>query len=107
MASKQVDTDKDNAIQPQMSAQVVADDGIDNGKADASAANDAAALFLSSVGPFPPMAPEEEKKLVRKIDRWMIPLVRVRYAPPSISLQYRADHNVAHIADVYGTLCCC
>jgi hypothetical protein len=75
MASKHSDTDKDNAIQPQMSAQVVADDGIDNGKADASEANDAAALFLSSVGPFPPMTPEEEKKLVRKIDRWMIPLV--------------------------------
>lgn len=81
MASKQVDTDKDNAIQPQMSAQVVADDGIDNAKADAPAANDAAALFLSSVGPFPPMTPEQEKKLVLKIDRWMIPLVCGQYAP--------------------------
>ena len=36
---------------------------------------DAAAKFLATVGPFPPMSPEQEKKLVRKIDFWMVPLV--------------------------------
>lgn len=37
---------------------------------------DQAAQFLAGVGPFPPMTSEQEKKLVRKIDRWMIPLVK-------------------------------
>lgn len=37
---------------------------------------DQAAQFLARIGPFPPMAPEQEKKLVRKIDRWMVPMVR-------------------------------
>ncbi|KAK7407835.1 hypothetical protein QQX98_010006 [Neonectria punicea] len=36
---------------------------------------DRAARFLTTVGPFPPMTPEQEKKLVRKIDRWMIPML--------------------------------
>ncbi|KAI8659163.1 MFS domain-containing protein [Fusarium sp. Ph1] len=76
MTSKETNAGGDNVIQPVTSAQAVAnDDGIDKAKADASGANDAAAQFLATVGPFPPMTPEEEKKLVRKIDRWMIPLL--------------------------------
>ncbi|EEU38145.1 uncharacterized protein NECHADRAFT_47932 [Fusarium vanettenii 77-13-4] len=76
MTSKETKTEGGNVIQPVASTQVVTnDDGIDKAKADASGANDAAAQFLATVGPFPPMTSEEEKKLVRKIDRWMIPLL--------------------------------
>lgn len=65
-----------NTIEPVKSAQsVTKEDGIDRIKAGASTADDPAANFLATVGPFPPMTPEQEKKLVRKIDRWMIPLV--------------------------------
>ncbi|KAM6522824.1 hypothetical protein FALCPG4_012437 [Fusarium falciforme] len=76
MTSKETNTGGDNVIQPVTSAQAATnDDGIDKAKADASGANDAAAHFLETVGPFPAMTPEQEKKLVRKIDRWMIPLL--------------------------------
>lgn len=81
MTSKETNTGGDNVIQPVASAQAATnDDGIDKAKADASGANDAAAHFLATVGPFPAMTPEQEKKLVRKIDRWMIPLVRCQYS---------------------------
>lgn len=37
---------------------------------------DEAATFLANADAFPPMTPEMEKKIVKKIDAWMIPLVR-------------------------------
>lgn len=38
---------------------------------------DDAAKFLAEAGTRPPLTPEQEKKLVRKLDRYMIPLVSV------------------------------
>lgn len=110
MTSKDASTGGDNVIQPVTSAQAATnDDGIDKAKADASGANDAAAQFLATVGPFPPMTPEEEKKLVRKIDRWMIPLVRCQHSRILFSaIAFRqANLELARIAAVHGTLCCC
>lgn len=77
MSPDETDIKGETAIQPVTSTQVgVVKDDLDKGKAGASVADDPAAQFLATVGPFPPMTPEQEKKLVRKIDRWMIPLVR-------------------------------
>lgn len=36
---------------------------------------DKAATFLATSEHFPPMTPEMEKKLKRKLDRWLIPLL--------------------------------
>lgn len=36
---------------------------------------DEAAEFLANANNYPPMTPEMEKKIVKKIDAWMIPLV--------------------------------
>lgn len=36
---------------------------------------DEAATFLANADAFPPMTPEMEKRIVKKIDAWMIPLV--------------------------------
>lgn len=36
---------------------------------------DEAAEFLANANDYPPMTPEIEKKIVKKIDAWMIPLV--------------------------------
>ena len=43
-------------------------------KQDAGKLDDAA-VFLATTETYEPMTPEQEKKLVRKIDRYMIPLV--------------------------------
>lgn len=37
---------------------------------------DDAANYLANTSQFAPLAPEREKRLLRKIDSWMIPLVR-------------------------------
>ena len=37
--------------------------------------DEAARYLAQEVSDFPPMTPEIEKKLVKKIDRWMIPIV--------------------------------
>lgn len=70
---------EDDTIEPKTSLQAgraaSTGEGIDQTKGNSSVGDDPAAQFLASVGPFPPMTPEQEKKLVRKIDRWMIPLV--------------------------------
>ncbi|KAL4794286.1 major facilitator superfamily domain-containing protein [Aspergillus venezuelensis] len=57
---------------------------------------DEAARFLTSVGPFPPMTPEQEKKLVCKIDRWMIPLVSVDKVQVATGTLYgfKEDNNI-------------
>lgn len=65
----------EDAIHPVTSNQVAHSN--DNVKQAQSKEVDQAAKFLASVGPFPPMTPEQEKVIVRKIDRWMIPLVRI------------------------------
>ncbi|KAJ5232562.1 hypothetical protein N7468_005518 [Penicillium chermesinum] len=62
-----------DGIQPVTSTQIVIDE--DNVKHIVTDAGDEAVQFLASVGPFPPMSPDQEKKLVRKIDRWMIPML--------------------------------
>lgn len=36
---------------------------------------DKAAEFLANNGPYPPMTPEQEKRLLKKIDGWMIPFL--------------------------------
>lgn len=100
----------DNVIQPVTSSQAVAnEDSIDKAKVDASAADDPAAHFLTTVGPFPPMTPEQEKRLVRKMDRWMIPLVRCQNPTIlySVIMYTHADHEPVRIAAVHGTLCRC
>ncbi|KAK7211264.1 hypothetical protein V2G26_018442 [Clonostachys chloroleuca] len=63
----------EDAIHPVTSNQVAHSN--DNVKQAQSKEVDQAAKFLASVGPFPPMTPEQEKVIVRKIDRWMIPLL--------------------------------
>lgn len=60
-------------IQPVPTNQIAT--GNDNIKHTKAKEADQAAEFLASVGPFPPMTPEQEKKLIRKIDIWMIPMV--------------------------------
>lgn len=49
---------------------------------------DKAAEFLATIGPYPPMTPEAEKKMMKKIDGWMIPFVSQspQATPPSLSL---------------------
>lgn len=37
---------------------------------------DEAAKYLATANDYGPMTPEQEKKIVKKIDAWMIPLVR-------------------------------
>ena len=70
---KKADMSGEGSIQREASTQVGSSD--DNAKLAQTREADQAARFLATVGPFPPMSPEQEKKLVRKIDRWMIPLV--------------------------------
>ncbi|KAH9888205.1 major facilitator superfamily domain-containing protein [Xylariomycetidae sp. FL2044] len=61
----------DNVVQPVVSTtpgdvtKTVADEGV----------LDDAARYLANTDEYPPMTPEMEKKIVRKIDAWMIPLL--------------------------------
>ncbi|KAL4967001.1 allantoate permease [Aspergillus stella-maris] len=72
-------TQKTNTVVNEDNIQRPASPQLDPGENDVKDSQtpeaDEAARFLASVGPFPPMTPDQEKKLVRKIDRWMIPLL--------------------------------
>ncbi|KAF4125985.1 transporter [Geosmithia morbida] len=75
MAPEVAKSEDVNDVQPVTTPSVADGEVIDKAQVDLPAAEDPAAHFLSTVGPFPPMTPVQEKKLVRKIDRWMIPLL--------------------------------
>ena len=59
----------------------VADERSDHNMKEVPA--DKAAQFVAGHQDYPPMTPEMEKRIKRKIDRWMIPLVRKK--PPAVS----------------------
>lgn len=65
------DTKKDAEVLPTSSDAVISETSktIDDG------ALDEAAKYLANHEEFGPMTPEQEKKIVKKIDSWMIPLV--------------------------------
>lgn len=72
-----VPSDKDN-VAPSIKSQNDGEAEITTGKGLDDDVVDDAAKYLANtaVSRFPPLTPEGEKKLRRKIDAWMIPLVR-------------------------------
>ena len=46
---------------------------------------DEAAKYLATANDYGPMTPEKEKKIVKKIDSWILPLVRTPLLHPDLS----------------------
>lgn len=58
---------------------------------------DEAAQFLAECGEYPPMTPEMEKKIIQKIDRWMIPMVSLNPSDSCAAMSLTWFSSPAHV----------